>query len=240
MWAYVYPEGDNTDALLTIPGKMLDVTWTNLEGEEIMLNYLVPSVPDCRLCHSPTPRSRSLGPSSGMFNRDNDYGSGIGVMNQIDYMDSLGLFDETPPLFDDRTTYVSAPSINTEDGLHDRARSYFDSNCSHCHAPDGETKDKGLFLDYQSMDPVTGTDPSTWGVCKVPTSGGNGTTCEQSLNIVPGDPKASFLLCRMESTTAGEMMPQLGRTIAHQDGVKLIRQWILELPDLFPELPACP
>jgi hypothetical protein len=43
----------------------------------------------------------------------------------------------------------------------------------------------------------------------------------------------------MESITAGEMMAPLGRTIAHQDGVQLIRQWILELPDLFPELPTC-
>jgi uncharacterized repeat protein (TIGR03806 family) len=239
MWAYVYPDGDNTDAELNLGGPTIDVTWINLAGEEIMLDYVVPSVLACRVCHSPPPRSRTLGPSSGMFNRDNDYGPGIGVMNQIDYMDSLGLFDPTPPPGDERTTYVSAPAINTEAGLHDRARSYFDSNCSHCHAPDGEVADKGLFLDYQSMDPVTGTDPKSWGVCKVPTSAGNGTTCDQSLDIVPGDPNASLLLCRMESITAGEMMAPLGRTIAHQDGVQLIRQWILELPDLFPELPTC-
>jgi hypothetical protein len=175
-----------------------------------------------------------------MLNRDNDYGLGIGVVNQIDYMDSLDMFDVTPnPDENARTTFVSNPAINDAADLHDRARSYFDSNCSHCHAPDGEISDKGLFLDYQSMDP---TDPDyfTWGVCKVPTSGGNGVTCDQNLDVVPGDPDASFLLCRMESIAAGEMMAPLGRTTVHVNGVELIREWIEQLPVLFPDIPDCP
>jgi len=239
MWVYVYPDGDNTDAELIVWGPILDVNYIDLAGQDIHLNYAVPSVPACRNCHAPAPRSRSLGPSTGMFNRDNDYGGAVGVMNQIDYMDSLGLLDPTPPPEDMRTTYVTAPAVNDGEGLHERARSYLDSNCSHCHAPDGEVSDKGLYLDYQSMDPVTGV-PFTWGVCKVPTSAGNGTDCDQSLDIVPGDPDASLFLCRMESITPGEMMAPLGRTTVHTEGAALIREWIVELPNLFPGLPSCP
>ncbi|MBT8451081.1 MAG: hypothetical protein KJO40_03830 [Deltaproteobacteria bacterium] len=240
-WTYVYPEGSNDDAERVNFGPVLDVSWVNALGETILLDYEVPSVPQCKECHSVA--GRSLGPSTGMFNRDNDYGDGIGVLNQIDYMNSLGMFDAEPLPVDERTTYVSAPAVDTEAGLHDRVRSYFDSNCAHCHAPApyGEIADKGLYLDYQSMDPGTGTSFFTWGVCKPHTSGGNGVDCEQSLDVVPGDPDASFLLCRMESVAAGERMAPVGRTIVHAEGVELIREWIQELPNLFEGVtPGCP
>ena len=239
-WTYVFPDGDNSDASRINWGPTLDVSYVNLEGETISLDYAVPSVPQCKDCHGAVP-TRSLGPSSGMLNRDNDYGGDVGVMNQIDYMDSLDMFDSTPPPenLNLRTTYVTAPAEDDSAGLHDRARSYFDSNCAHCHAPDGEISDKGLYLDYQSMDPETGSSPFTWGVCKVPTSGGNGVTCDQMLDVIPGDPDNSFLLCRMESLAAGEMMAPLGRTTVHGDGVALIREWIEELPNLFPGISTC-
>jgi uncharacterized repeat protein (TIGR03806 family) len=240
-WTYVYPEGDNSDAVRINWGPVLDVSWTNILGETISLDYEVPSVPQCKECHGVS--TRSLGPSSGMLNRDNQYGPGVGMANQIDYMDSLDMFDSTPPPQDKRTTYVMAPAVNATAGLHDRARSYFDSNCSHCHAPEpyGEIADKGLYLDYQSMDPDTGTSFFTWGVCKPPTSGGNGLDCDQPLDVVPGDPDASLLLCRMQSIAAGERMAPIGRTIVHADGVELIREWIQELPNLFEGVTAgCP
>ncbi len=233
-WTYVYPDGDNSDAERISWGPTIDVSFTNDLGEDVALRYAVPSVPQCRECHGV--ETRSLGPSSGMLNRDNDYGPPIGVLNQIDYMNSLDMFDSEPPPEGERTTYVTdpaAPVVAPEGpGLHERARSYFDSNCSHCHAPDGEVYDKGLYLDYQSMDPETGTLPFTWGVCKAPTSAGNGLDCDQPIDVVPGDPEASLLLCRMESIAAGERMAPLGRTIAHAEGIELIRAWIQELPNL--------
>jgi uncharacterized repeat protein (TIGR03806 family) len=240
-WAYVYPEGDNSDAVRVNSGPTLPVSYINALGEEISLDYEVPSVPECKDCHGIAP-TRSLGPSSGMFNRNNDYGPGVGVVNQIDYMDSLGMFDvDPPPEVDERTTYVTAPAVDATADLHDRVRSYFDSNCSHCHAPDGEISDKGLYLDYQSMDPNGGTNFFTWGVCKPQSSGGNGLDCDQPRDVEPGDPGASFLLCRMESIAAGERMAPLGRTTVHGDGVELIREWIQELPNLFEGVTAgCP
>ena len=239
-WTYVYPEGDNSDAERINWGPILDVSYINALGEQVLLDYEVPSVPQCTECHGVA--TRSLGPSTGMFNRDNDYGDGIGIQNQIDYMNSLGMFDEEPePVVENRTTYVSDPGVNTAAGLHDRVRSYMDSNCAHCHAPDGEISDKGLYVDYQSMNPDTGTSFFTWGVCKPHSSGGNGLDCEQPLDVVPGDPDSSFLICRMESVAAGERMAPLGRTIVHAEGVALLREWVQELPNLFEGVTAgCP
>jgi uncharacterized repeat protein (TIGR03806 family) len=240
-WTYIYPEGDNSDADRINWGPVLDVSWVNLEGQTISLNYEVPNVPQCKDCHG-IAQTRSLGPSSGMLNRDNDYGGDVGEVNQIDYMDSLGMFDSDPPPDpDDRTTYVTAPAVDATADLHDRVRSYFDSNCSHCHAPDGEISDKGLYLDYQSMDPDAGTSFFTWGVCKPQSSGGDGLDCDQPRDIEPGEPGSSFLLCRMKSIAAGERMAPLGRTTVHGDGVELIREWIEKLPDLFEGVtPGCP
>ena len=239
-WTYVYPEGDNTDAQRINWGPILDVSYINALGEQVTLDYEVPSVPQCTECHGVA--TRSLGPSTGMLNRDNDYGDGVGVQNQIDYMNSLGMFDEEPePVVENRTTYVSDPEVNEAAGLHDRVRSYLDSNCAHCHAEDGEIADKGLYVDYQSMDPDTGTSFFTWGVCKPHSSGGNGLDCEQPLDVVPGDPDSSFLICRMESIAAGERMAPLGRTIVHAEGVALLREWVQELPNLFEGIRAgCP
>lgn len=244
VWTYVYPEGDNSDAQRISYGPVVDVSYIDENGELVALAYQVPDVPTCRDCHGVDVDARSLGPSTGMLNRDGDFGGEVGVENQIDYMHSLNMFDSVPnPVVEERTTYVSQPATNTEAGLHDRVRSYLDSNCSHCHAPApfGLVEDKGLYLDYQSMDPDNGTSFFTWGVCKPHSSGGNGLDCDQPLDVVPGDPDSSFLICRMESVAAGERMAPVGRTTVHEDGVELLREWVTELPNLFEGVNAdCP
>jgi hypothetical protein len=61
------------------------------------------------------------------------------------------------------------------------------------------------------------------------------------MDVVPGDPDNSLLICRMESIAAGERMAPLGRTIVHADGIALLREWVEELPNLFEGVTAgCP
>ncbi|MFT7581941.1 MAG: hypothetical protein ACI9MR_003622, partial [Myxococcota bacterium] len=112
----------------------------------------------------------------------------------------------------------------------DRARAYLDANCAHCHAKDGEVFDKELWLDFASTAPDT--DPIHWGVCKKPTSAGN-AECDSLLDIVPGDPDNSLMVCRMESVGKGQMAP-LGRNLPHPGGVDLVRAWITDM-----DQPAC-
>jgi hypothetical protein len=49
-------------------------------------------------------------------------------------------------------------------------------------------------------------------------------------SILPGRPDQSILLHRLQSSDPGIMMPQFGRSVAHAEGVALIRQWIAAMP----------
>ncbi len=238
--AYVYNE-DMTDAVCKTGGAVVSVTYTDDEGQQQEVpNYTVPTSPaQCNACHGGDP-TRTLSPSSGMLNRGNDYGGGA-VANQIDQLYDLEMLAPAPiqppedrTTYDDPTEYTACQTLLC---VHNAARSWFDSNCSHCHAPDGEVAEQGLYLDYQSMDPTNPTDLDfrSWGVCKTPTSGGCDTG---QVDILPGDPDNSILPCRVDLVGRDQMAP-LGRTLIDDNGVALIRQWIIDLPTLFPDIPTC-
>ncbi len=212
--------------------------------QESVPDYYVPDNGACRRCHGED--TRTLGPSTGMLNRGNDDGDeGQPVANQIDQLFELGMLAPEPGPVAERTTYVDpipyTEACQTPACIHEAARSYFDSNCSHCHAPDGAADGTGIFLDYASMDPTnpTAEDFAKWGVCKGPTSGGGVRNCgDATVDILPGDPDLSILLCRMDSVKIGEMMAPLGRSLIDEDGYDLIRQWVTILPILFPDIPT--
>jgi hypothetical protein len=101
-----------------------------------------------------------------------------------------------------------------------RARSYLDNNCAHCHQPGGTAG-------YTGVDLRTSADLRTFGVCKSPNS--SGRVGNLSYDLVPGHPEQSILLARMESVRPKEMMPQIGRSVVHEEGAALIREWIKSL-----------
>lgn len=69
------------------------------------------------------------------------------------------------------------------------------------------------------------------GIYKATVSAGAGTG-GNTYSIVPGDPEASVMIYRMKSTNPGAMMPELGRSLVHKEGVALISDWITSLKDL--------
>ena len=85
----------------------------------------------------------------------------------------------------------------------------------------------GLYLD------IAQTDPAQLGICKAPVAAGRGSGGRRYA-IVPGQPDASILVFRIESTEADVKMPELGRNLVDDQGVALIRQWIAELPGTCP------
>lgn len=42
----------------------------------------------------------------------------------------------------------------------------------------------------------------------------------------PGDPDQSIFIYRLQTTKPGDMMPELGRSTSHEEGVALIAEWI--------------
>jgi hypothetical protein len=107
--------------------------------------------------------------------------------------------------------------------LERRARAYLDVNCAHCHNPRGPANTAGLDLRFAQNDPVK------LGIGKPPVAAGSATG-GRLVDIAPGDPERSILLHRMESVEPGVMMPELGRKIADDAAVELIRLWIAALP----------
>ena len=74
------------------------------------------------------------------------------------------------------------------------------------------------------------TDPLRLGVMKRPVAAGKGSG-HLEFDIVPGDPDASILLSRMISQDPGAMMPELGRSLVHDEGVALLRAYIAGLKE---------
>jgi hypothetical protein len=49
------------------------------------------------------------------------------------------------------------------------------------------------------------------------------------VDIHPGAPEKSVLLFRMESVDPSIMMPELGRSTVHAEGVEVLRRWVASL-----------
>ena len=111
---------------------------------------------------------------------------------------------------------------DTSNTLEDRARSYLDINCGHCHSIQGPADTSGLYLDIATKHKMR------LGECKLPIAAGQGTGGNK-FSIVPGKPEESILVYRMTSIDPGAMMPELGRSLVHDEGVALIADWISEM-----------
>ncbi len=222
---YVWNE-DATEAKLAVTGKQTEVQWTNENGEESTVNYIVPNMNQCKLCHENQKVIMPIGPKARYLNKDYPYAEG--PMNQLDKLAEAGYLAGVPGRGSrPEPIYLSDPHSGT---LTQRARTYLDINCAHCHNPKGPAYTSGLDLSY------TQDAAHRLGVYKAPVAAGRGSA-GLKFGIVPGHPEESILLARMQSLDPGMMMPQLGRTSYHAEGVALIEAWIRSLnPDDYQSL----
>jgi hypothetical protein len=197
----------------------IPVTWIDSTGATRSENFQPPNLVECGGCHGPNPDGSSdpmnvLGVRTGEMNRTHDYGGGV-VENQIDHLAALRLFATTPP----PTSMLERFSDPFgSDPVEPRARAYLQANCAHCHRPGTARDSSGLVLRIENTDPVT------LGVCRRPTAADG--TCGLTYDIVPGHPEQSVMICRMQLTSSRSMMPPLGRTVAHTEGIDVVSQWI--------------
>lgn len=205
---YVWNESQ-TDARLEVAGRVLPVSWTQEDGMLQKIHYAVPDLNQCRGCHLKGDRIMPIGPSARQLNR----GDQLADWQAHGMLDGLPAAGSIPKLasYED----VSVP-------IADRARSWLEINCAHCHRPDGQGKTSGLHLSADV------TSLLELGVGKPPVAAGRGSG-GRAYSIVPGNPDESILLYRIESTDPGVMMPEVGRKLVHKEGVDLVRQWILSM-----------
>jgi uncharacterized repeat protein (TIGR03806 family) len=213
-WAWdaiVYQwNAEQTEATRVVLGKEIPIEWTDNQGALQRISYSIPSQPQCKSCHDASGKMTPIGPSARQMNRD----------NQLEDWHSSGLLAELP--------LGNIPKLvnyaNETVSLNDRARAWLEINCAHCHRKEGPAKNSGLYL------LTSQTDPYRLGVNKPPIAAGKGSG-GMKYSIVPGNPDQSILVHRIASLEPGEMMPELGRKMQHQEGIALIRTWIAEMKD---------
>lgn len=215
--AYVW-NADQTEAVLKRAGARMDVSVVDEHGKPLTIDYAVPNQNQCKECHQLDKAISPIGPKARNLN--GDYAYAAGAENQLVHWTRLGLLAGAPkPAAAPRTPRWDDPA----EPLDGRARAYLDGNCAHCHNARGVASNSGLFLDLEEQNPVT------WGVGKHPVAAGRGSG-DLKDDIVPGRPDDSILAYRMASTEPGVMMPELGRSLTHDEGVALIRAWIKAMP----------
>ncbi len=156
-----------------------------------------------------------IGPKVRLLNHDFEYKDG--KANQLKKWTSLNMIKDLPDL----TTLPHTPDYGDpiDGSIDERARAWIDINCAHCHRLGAPGETSGLFLNIEE------TDPTRLGVFKPPVAAGRGSG-DRLHTIVPGEPKKSIMIYRMESTDPGIRMPELGRRLVHKEGVELVRNWI--------------
>ena len=140
------------------------------------------------------------------------------MMNQLAAWNKLGMFKEPlktapkdlPKLADYRDPKVS---------LNERARSYLQSNCTHCHMRWG-----GGNAEFQLLYDLDVHKTGTVGV--KPAHGAFGLKDPALLS--PGHPDQSLISVRMKLPGLGRM-PHIGSNVIDQEGAKLIADWIASL-----------
>lgn len=201
---------EQTEAYLEITGGKMPVEIKN-HG---MINYTIPDMNQCKSCHDKGGKMIPIGPSVRQLNRISELGEG----NQLNLLSRRGWLDLPEGLLPKLAVWNDEKSGT----LDERARSYLDINCAHCHSDEGPAKNSGLNLT------IFETDSYRLGINKKPVAAGRGSG-NLKFGIVPGHPEASILVHRMSTQEPGTMMPELGRTVPHDEGLALIKAWIEHL-----------
>ena len=214
--SYAWNEQQN-EAYKKIAGKTINASWIDFMGDQRQVRYRVPNVNQCKECHAAKDSITPIGPKAKNINKH--YSFEEGDFNQLAYWMKKEIIDSFP-----RNLVSPVDWRDETKDINDRARSYLDVNCGHCHSPTGNANSTGLYLN------LVETRDINLGVYKKPVATGRGSGGNK-YSIVPGKPDESILLYRMESMDPGIMMPESGRALTHQEAVEMIREWITQLPN---------
>lgn len=213
---------DQTDATLDVVGNgnFVPITWIENNTTK-STNYKIPSQTECVTCHKINPNQTGeitipIGPKPQNLNYTYNYGTFS--KNQLDHWISEGFIDNSLP---ERINIKSTIDWkDTSFSLELRARSYIDINCAHCHRNGGHCDYTPQRFNFSN------TDMHTFGVCLTPLF----AIPNKPFVINGGNADRSELIYRINTTIGSEMMPIIGRTLIHTQGVQLMTDWINSLP----------
>jgi uncharacterized repeat protein (TIGR03806 family) len=206
---------DNRDADLLATNLTEPILITTANGVRTQ-SWYYPSRSDCLTCHTPL-AGGVLGVKTRQLNRNLTFPSGV-TDNQLRAWNYIGLFE--PELSE--TELAALPKLAHADdpnrNLEDRARSYLDANCAHCHRPTGTVA---------NFDARYDTPLARQNLIGGPILIDEGIDGARA--IAPNDIWRSILLMRA-SRLDGTKMPPLAHSEMDRSDVALVREWIESLP----------
>jgi len=204
---------DNSDADLLATNLTESIVLRNSEGTYTQAWYY-PSREDCRICHT-TLAGQVLGVKTRQLNRDLLYPSGV-TDNQLRAWNHIGLFDGKSADF---TGFPKlAPPNDHTRTLEERARSWLDANCAHCHRPGGTVANFDARYDtpLPRQNLIDGPVLIDEGI-------------DNARAIAPHDAWRSIVLMRAGALD-GLKMPPLAHNLVDAEGMALLKDWINSLP----------
>jgi hypothetical protein len=158
-----------------------------------------------------------LGVKTRQMNRPFAYPSGV-TDNELRAWNHAGMFSPEVNEADLAKLPTLAAADDASRSLQDRARSYLDANCSHCHRPGGTVAyfDARYDTPLEKQQIVDGPVLIDEGI-------------DRPRVISPHDIWRSIMYMRV-NTVDDIKMPPLARLTIDQKGVKLLQDWILSLP----------
>jgi uncharacterized repeat protein (TIGR03806 family) len=212
-------DDDQRDASKWILGKKIPVTLLDDHQQPQKTTYQMPNTNDCKRCHINNSVLIPIGPKARNLNFTREGQT----QNQLMQWAAGGMLKGMPAI--EKVHRLPDWKDSVHYSVVERARAYLDVNCAHCHTRGGDAYNTGMFLEYDQ------TNADHLGIMKSPVSAGGGAG-GLDYDIIPGDALHSILAYRMNSVAPGTAMPELARTVIHQEGVALIRQWINGMPPL--------
>ena len=248
------PSGARTDAGLAMSGATVSASW-NYPDPDPAVNktyvgstdvYSIPHPNQCGSCHNNEdrqPGDAPIGPKVRLLNRPMDYdGDTVADANQLQHWVDLGILADAPelgvdaqliatnaqrlPRFDVPGDRFKVPGVqqnhppaSEQHNTELRARAWLETNCAHCHNRKGLASSTGVFFDvFRKVN-------LNYGICKFPNTAGSASGGRE-YDIVPGSADDSIVSFRMHAEDSSINMPPVARSVAHDEAIALIDQWI--------------
>ena len=217
LYDYIWNAAQTEAYLDTVgDGVFVPITWIE-NGTTKSTNYKIPSATECATCHKINPNETGelvipIGPKPQNLNTNYNYG--YTTKNQLQRWKAVGYINNSLPATS--TIYSTVDWRDTSKSLELRARSYIDINCAHCHREGGHCTYVPQRFNFSN------TDMHNFGVCLPPLF----HIDDNPFIINAGQADHSEMIYRMNTNEGSEMMPIIGRTLIHEEGVQLVRDWI--------------
>jgi uncharacterized repeat protein (TIGR03806 family) len=225
---YVW-NAEQTEAYFDLAGSFTDISWKDENNVIKSTNYRIPTEVQCIICHKnkemvgTTEITTFIPIGIKPQNLNFSYTYGNETKNQLTKWIEVGFLENNFTMPSSENTIINY-SDNTQP-LEKRVRSYLDINCAHCHTPKRHCDYRPIRLAFSETGGVNGR--TNMGVC-VNTEDFSFAPALTKI-IQPGNVNRSMLFYRINTADESFRMPLHGRTIKHDEGIEMMREWINSL-----------